>query len=134
MFKDKKLFRAAKNPKNMEKKTKGFGYYKESGPLRNLQKRIFRNKKNKGFNVSSDRHGINQEICHLVEEFGELASAHRGGNRIAVVDSVIDIIVFSLGILEILRVDGDLEIQKVLNDIEARKYIVNKDGSCRRTK
>lgn len=134
MLKDKKLFRAAKNPKNMERKTKRIRVYKESGTLRNLQKRIFRNKKNKGFNVSPDFHGINQEICHLVEELGELASAHRRGDRIAVVDSVIDIFVFSLGMLEILRVDGDLELQKVLNDIEARKYIVNKDGSCRRIK
>ncbi len=49
--------------------------------LKDLQKRIFENKVKKGFNTQKDYQGVNQEICFLAEELGELAHAHRRAIR-----------------------------------------------------
>lgn len=101
-----------------------------TGPLKELQRRIYRNKVSHDFSVASDRVGINQEICHLVEELGELASAHRKGDMGGVIDGVIDLIIFGLGLLEILGADGDIEMEKVIIQNEKRKYKINPDGYC----
>lgn len=100
-----------------------------NGPLKELQRRIYGNKVKHGFNVADDRHGINQEICHLSEELGEIAAAHRGGRRADMIDGIIDLMVFALGLLEILEADGDAEMLRVLEQNEKRKYRQNPDGS-----
>ena len=102
--------------------------------LKDLQKRIFQNKVNKGFNISADYHGINQEISFLAEELGELAHHHRRGNREMVVDSVVDILVYALGLLQILGADADIEIDKVLEEIEKRVYIQHEDGTLKKVR
>lgn len=102
--------------------------------LKDLQKRIFQNKVKQGFNTSSDYQGINQGICCLVEELGELARHHRRGEIIKVVDSVIDLLVYTLGLLEIIGVDGDAEIDKVLKEIGKREYMQESDGTLKRIK
>ena len=102
--------------------------------LKQLQKRIFANKIKQGFNISSDYNGINHEISLLAEELGELSRSHRRGNKKGVVDAVTDIIVHTLGLMEILKLDGDKEVEKVLKDIKKRKYIKSKEGSYKRIK
>src|SRR5262249_38894393 len=96
-----------------------------------LQGRIYRNKMAKGFNTSADETGINQEICFLAEELGEMARSHRRGDRDGVVDAVTDILVYCLGLYEIMGVDGDSEVDRVLRDIEARQYATVGAGSRR---
>jgi len=102
--------------------------------LKDLQKRIYQNKLNKGFNTSADYEGLNQEICFLAEEVGEIARFHRRGEREEVVDSVTDVLIYTLGLLEILGVDADEQVQKALEDIEKREYKKNPDGSFKRVK
>ncbi|MBI3420639.1 MAG: hypothetical protein HY006_01105 [Candidatus Sungbacteria bacterium] len=97
--------------------------------LKDLQKRIVENKVKKGFNVQGDYQGVNQEICFLAEELGELAHHHRRGNREMVVDSVVDILLYAVGLLEILGVDGDVEVEKVLQELATRTYVRHEDGT-----
>lgn len=49
-----------------------------------------------------------------------------------VVDSVVDILVYGLGLLEILGVDGDAAIREVLEEIEKRTYAQQKDGTLKK--
>jgi NTP pyrophosphatase (non-canonical NTP hydrolase) len=101
--------------------------------LKDLQRRIYANKAAKGFNTTADEDGINREICFLAEELGELARSHRRGNRAGVVDAVSDLLVYCLGLYEILEVDGDAELERVLADIESRGYEPNPSGQLTRT-
>lgn len=94
--------------------------------LKKLQKRIFANKVKQGFNIASDYNGINHEISLLAEELGELSHSHRRGNKKGIADAVTDIIIHALGLMEILKLDGDKEVEKVIKDIEKRKYIKSK--------
>ncbi|MBI2639806.1 MAG: hypothetical protein HYW90_02850 [Candidatus Sungbacteria bacterium] len=107
---------------------------KGCGHLKLLQRRIYRNKVAKGFNVSRSRNGVREEIVHLVEELGELAAAHRRGNRSKVINALIDLMVFDLGFLEILGVNTDREMDKVLVQNEKRRYRRRKDGSWMRVR
>lgn len=102
--------------------------------LKQLQKRIFANKIKQGFNISSDYNGINHEITLLAEELGELSRSHRRGNKKEVADAVTDIIVHTFGLMEILKLDGDKEVEKVIKDIEKRKYTRSKRGYYKRIK
>ncbi len=97
-----------------------------------FQKRIFANKVKQGFNTSSDYNGINHEISMLTEELGELSRSNRRGDKKEVVDAVTDLLVHILGLMEILKLDADTEIEKVLKDIEKRKYVKNPDGTYKR--
>lgn len=105
-----------------------------SDMLKDLQKRIYKNKINKGFNTAADYEGLNQEICFLAEEVGEIARSHRRGERREVVDSVTDVLIYTLGLLEILGVDADEQVEKVLKNIEKRKYKKNLNGGFKRVK
>ncbi len=102
--------------------------------LKKLQKRIFANKIKQGFNISSDYKGISHEISLLVEELGELARSHRRGNKEGIVDANIDLLVHILGLMEILGLDGDEEVGKVLIEVEKRKYAKGADGTYKRLK
>ena len=102
--------------------------------LKKLQKRILANKIKQGFNTSSDYNGINHEISLLVEELGELARSHRRGNKEGIVDANIDLLIHILGLMEILELDGDEEVEKVLREIEKRKYVKSADGTYKRLK
>lgn len=102
--------------------------------MKKLQKRIFINKVKQGFNISSDYSGINHEIALLVEELGEFARSHRRGDKKELVDAVTDLLVHILGLFEILGLDSDKEIEKVIKEIETRKYIKNADGTYKRIK
>jgi len=97
--------------------------------LTELQRRIYVNKLAKGFNTDSDEAGINREICFLSEELGELARSHRRGDRTGVIDAVTDLVVYCLGLYEILGIDGDAEVDRVLREIEARQYSSTSHGS-----
>lgn len=100
--------------------------------FKKLQKRIYANKVKKGFNTKADYQGIDQEICFLVEELGELAHHHRRGEKDKIIDDVMDLLIYLLGLCEILGIDTDKELGKTINEIEKREYILNLDGTLKK--
>ena len=73
--------------------------------LKKIQKEIYQNKVNHGFNVTD----INKEFCLLYREVGEAYEAYRKkkddlGSELA------DIAIYLLGLSEILEIDLETEI------------------------
>lgn len=89
-----------------------------------IQKRIFKNKQNKGFNTEK----IEPELLFLTEEIGEAVAAHRRDKREELVSEVVDIAIYALGLLAILGVDAEKEITKKMEINEVRKYVGSKKG------
>jgi len=83
-----------------------------------LQKEVYQNKVNHGFNVSD----VGKEIILMTEELGELAKAYKRGNKIEQIDATADLMIFCLGLFEILKVDGDEELKKVIENNKIRKH------------
>lgn len=90
---------------------------------RELQKRIFQNKLDKGWNVTS----VEKEICLLHGEIAEFYEAYRK-HLPTIGEELADIAIYLLGLAEILHVDlGDEIIRKT--DINARRrYVTTIDG------
>jgi len=86
--------------------------------IKNLQREVYNNKKNKGFNISD----IGKEIVLMTEELGELAKAYKNKNKRKQVDAVIDLMIYCLGLLEILKVNGDKELKKAIANNKIRKH------------
>lgn len=86
--------------------------------IRDLQKRIFKNKIDKGFNTTD----VGKELLLITEELGEAISVYRreGGEKLA--EEIVDIIIYCLGLLEILGFDALKEIQKKVEKNEKRVY------------
>jgi NTP pyrophosphatase (non-canonical NTP hydrolase) len=81
--------------------------------LNKLQKDVYKNKINKGFNVTN----IHMEFCYIHEELAEAMHAYNKklpdlGEEIA------DVVIYILGLSEILGVDLEKEL---LNKIEKNK-------------
>ncbi len=90
--------------------------------LKAIQKEIYQNKIDKGFNVSD----INKEFCLLYGEIGEAYEAWRkqDGN---IGEELADVAIYLLGLSEILGVDLEEEIEKKVEINKKRKY-TNKYG------
>jgi len=86
--------------------------------LADLQERIFKNKKEKGFNVSD----IGTELLLITEELGEAVRAFRRENKTELAEEIVDIIIYCLGLLAILDVDASTAIQKKVEENEKRVY------------
>ena len=83
-----------------------------------LQSAIYQNKVNRDFNVTD----VGKEIVLMVEELGELANAYKRSDKKPVpdisekddmVDAIGDLMVYCLGLCEMLQVDSE----DVLRDI-----------------
>jgi NTP pyrophosphatase (non-canonical NTP hydrolase) len=86
--------------------------------IRELQKEVYQNKIKRNFNVSD----VGKEIVLMAEELGELAKAYKKNNKEEQVDAVLDLMVYCLGLLEILGIDGDKELKKVIEDNKNRDH------------
>ena len=89
--------------------------------LKQLQKDIYKNKLNKGFNVTD----INKEFCLT---YGEMAEAYEAWRKkqTDVGEEIADVVIYLLGLSEILNVDLENEILKKVNKNKHRKYkIIN---------
>lgn len=86
--------------------------------LADLQERIFKNKKEKGFNVSD----IGTELLLITEELGEAVRAFRRENKTELAEEIVDITIYCLGLLAILDVDASTAIQKKVEENEKRVY------------
>lgn len=92
--------------------------------LKQIQKRIWENKVNKGFNTTD----ISRDLLYLTEELGEAVKAFRKGNKDELAEETVDLIIYSLGLLEMLGKDGYEEILKKIEKNEKREYSATNGG------
>ena len=85
--------------------------------LKQLQKDIYKNKLDKGFNVTD----INKEFCLT---YGEMAEAYEAWRKkqTDVGEEIADVVIYLLGLSEILNVDLENEILKKVNKNKHRQY------------
>lgn len=85
--------------------------------LKQLQKDIYKNKLNKGFNVTD----INKEF-YLT--YGEMAEAYEAWRKkqTDVGEEIADVVIYLLGLSEILNVNLENEILKKVNKNKHRQY------------
>ncbi|MBD5144632.1 MAG: hypothetical protein HDT21_01735 [Ruminococcus sp.] len=81
--------------------------------MKEMQKEIYQNKLNKGFNVTD----VNMEFCLLYGEIAEAYEAWRKKTNIG--EELADIAIYLMGLSEILGIDLESEIEK--------KAAINKD-------
>ena len=87
--------------------------------LKKLQKEIYQNKVDKGFNTTD----VNKEFCLLYGEVGEAYDAYRKGKD-DLGEELADIAIYLLGLSEILGKDLEEEIK---NKVQINKNRKNKD-------
>ena len=89
--------------------------------LKQLQKDIYKNKLDKGFNVTD----INKEFCLA---YGEMAEAYEAWRKkqTDVGEKIADVVIYLLGLSEILNINLETEILKKVNKNKHRQYkIIN---------
>ena len=84
--------------------------------LKKLQKEIYKNKVDKGFNTTD----INKEFCLLYGEVGEAYDAYRKGKD-DLGEELADIAIYLLGLSEILGKDLEEEIKNKVQINKNRK-------------
>lgn len=95
--------------------------------MKEMQKKIYENKVNKGFNVTD----IPMEFCYI---YGEMAEAYEAWRKHydTVGEELADVAIYLLGLSEILGVDLQQEIERKMSINENRTYEVV-DGVLKRT-
>ncbi len=86
--------------------------------LQKTQKEVYQNKITRGFNVKD----IGKEIVLITEELGELAKAFRDNKKEAMIDAVGDIMIYCLGLCEMLGVSSEKIIQKIIEKNKTRTH------------
>ncbi len=98
--------------------------------LSKLQKGIYQNKIDKGFNVTD----IGKEIILMTEELGELARAYKNSNKKPagkishkdeIIDAIGDLMVYCLGLCEMLGVNSNEVLEKVVENNKKRTHTGN---------
>lgn len=99
--------------------------------FKELQEKVFANKVAKGFNITD----VPLELCLIQGELAELFEAwiQRKPDAGEVGDELADIVIYLLGLAEILGVDLEKELLKKIGRNEERKY-VRKGGAVVRTR
>ena len=94
--------------------------------LAEMQKAVYQNKLDKGFNVTD----VNKEFCLL---YGEVAEAYEAWRKKqdSVGEELADVAIYLLGLAEILGVDLGTEIELKMSVNKDRRYVVE-DGVLRR--
>lgn len=95
--------------------------------LSEIQKKIYQNKVNKGFNVKD----IGKEIILMTEELGELAKAYKNSNKKdaieinnkeEILDAIGDLSIYCLGLFKMMGVDGEKVIEDIIRNNENRSH------------
>lgn len=86
--------------------------------LKNLQKEIFQNKKARGFNTED----IGREIVLMTEELGELACGFKNKDKDAMADAVGDLMVYCLGLCEMMGIDSEELLRKIVDNNKTREH------------
>ncbi len=87
--------------------------------LKQIQKDVYQNKLDKGFNVTD----VNKEFCLT---YGEVAEAYEAWRKKKddVGEEIADVMIYLLGLSEILNVDLESELLKKINKNKHREYKV----------
>ena len=85
--------------------------------LMEIQKRILVNKKKKGFNTTD----ISKEFCFAYGEVSEAYEAWRN-NKPDLGEEIADVVIYLLGLSEILNINLESEILKKMEKNESRVY------------
>lgn len=85
--------------------------------LKKIQKDIFRNKTDKGFNAEN----IDKEFCFAYGELGEAYDAYRK-KKDDLGEELADVAIYLLGLSEMLGIDLEKEIVKKIAKNGKRKY------------
>lgn len=87
--------------------------------LNKIQKDVYQNKLDKGFNVTD----INKEFCLT---YGEMAEAYEAWHKKKddVGEEIADVVIYLLGLSEILHIDLEEEILRKINKNKHREYKV----------
>lgn len=89
--------------------------------LQKIQKDVYQNKLAKGFNVTD----INKEFCLIYGEVSEAYEAWRK-KKDDVGEEIADVMIYLLGLSEILNIDIETELLKKINKNKYREYkIIN---------
>lgn len=91
--------------------------------LRSLQKSIYQNKLDKGFNVTD----VYMEFCYAHCELSEACDAYtrkKGG----VGEELADVAIYLFGLAEILGYDLGYEIERKVDINRRRRYVADGDG------
>lgn len=91
--------------------------------LKAKQKEVFQNKLNKGFPTDD----INREFCYLYGEVAEAFDAYRQ-KKDDLNEELADIMIFTLGIAEMLNIDMEDALLKKIEKNNNRVYIKNEKG------
>ena len=85
--------------------------------LKQIQKDVYQNKLNKGFNVTD----INKEFCLT---YGELSEAYEAWRKKKddVGEEIADVIIYLLGLSEILKINLEKEIMLKIDKNKHREY------------
>ena len=95
--------------------------------LRQLQRAIYQNKVNRGFNVTD----VGKEIVLMVEELGELARAYKNSDKLPavdishreeMVDAAGDLMVYCLGLCEMLGVNSEDVLHNIVENNKTRTH------------
>ncbi len=85
--------------------------------LLNLQKRIYQNKINKGFNITD----IKEEFINIIKEIAEAIEAYEQSSD-SLGEELSDIIIYVIGIAAILNINIENELKQKVDIIEKREY------------
>lgn len=91
--------------------------------LTQMQKKIYQNKLNKGFNVTN----IPMEFCYLYGEVAEAYEAYLKGKK-DLGEELADVAIYLLGLSEILGYDLKEQIEIKMDKNEKRKYVKVNEG------
>jgi len=86
--------------------------------LKQLQERVYQNKIAKGFNVTD----IYKEFCYTYGELSEACEAYLK-NKDDLGEELADVVIYLLGLAEILNIDLGQEILNKIEKNEKRKYV-----------
>ena len=89
--------------------------------LKELQKEVIRNKKEKGFNMTN----VAMEFCRAHEELSEAFSKHNK-NQPGVAEEFADVMIFILGMCETMGFDLEKELIRKIEINKKRKYVKTK--------
>ncbi len=90
-----------------------------------VQKRIIRNKVEKGFNTTD----IEQEFANLKCEVEEALDAYRNESVGRVAEELADVAIYTLGIAQLLGIDMEAAIENKMTVNEDRVYVKREDGT-----
>lgn len=91
--------------------------------LQAKQKEVFQNKINKGFPTDD----VNREFCYLYGEVAEAFDAYRN-KKDDLNEELADIMIFTMGIAEILHINLEEAVLKKIDKNNKRVYVKNEKG------